>query len=128
MENKFNKDNFFNNTYGVFDFVSNPPSRKPDFISCTGSEYWYEKDFLYRRSNHWSGYFDGHSKLIDGCVRISTCKWYLRGIKKVEYNREYTFKTGSFFIKEETRYLCDEYYTGKIKFDKLKNSTIKNKK
>lgn len=74
-----NRDNFFNKTYGVWKQIGGTPNRQPEFVSASGSEYWYEGDFIIRKSSHWSGYMYGHAKRIEqGCIRVATCKWYLR--------------------------------------------------
>ena len=58
-----NKNNFYINTIGQFKEVEKP-NREPDYISKSGSEYWYEKDKLIRGSNHW------------GCC-VASCDWFL---------------------------------------------------
>lgn len=48
-------------------FVScEAPDRAPDFVSKSGSEYWYTKDGVIRRSDHW-------------LPHVATCDWALDG-------------------------------------------------
>lgn len=52
---KITKDNFYLASVAFFE-ESDCPNRPPDYISGSGwnrSEYWYERDYLYRCSNHW---------------------------------------------------------------------------
>jgi len=53
----FHVDNYFNNSYGIFKGCK-APNRTPDFVSPSGSKYWYGSDkngaFVIRKSNHWS--------------------------------------------------------------------------
>lgn len=44
-----------------------PPSRKPDHESDSGSQYWNVGNGVVRKSNHWSG--------IRGCEDIRSCWW-----------------------------------------------------
>ena len=106
---KYNKDNYFIESYGIFKQIKSAPKREPDFISNTGSKYWYFDNKIIRESDHWSGFFEGHSKNpYGGCIRVSTCKWYLRLAS----------------INKETY----EDYVGEIEWKKLKKATIKKKR
>lgn len=40
--------------------------REPDFVSRSGSQYWYTNSGVYRKSDHWGR-------------RIGTCEWYIDG-------------------------------------------------
>lgn len=60
-----NRENFFKNTYVDWGMVKKHPDREPDYKSGSGSEYWYEKDGVYRRSNHWGN--------------VASCWWLLNG-------------------------------------------------
>lgn len=60
-----NRDTFFKNTYADWRMVKKHPDREPDYKSSSGSEYWYEKDGVYRRSNHWGN--------------VASCWWLLNG-------------------------------------------------
>ena len=106
MEKRYNKNNYFAGTYGVFKQLKSEPSRRPDFISSTGSKYWYEGDYLIRSSNHWSGYFYGHSKIDVGCCRIASCKWYIRASKNLPLDPCYNV-------------------VGRVKFSELKKATVR---
>ena len=61
----FTFDNFYKDTKAVFEGTERPKG-KPDYISYSGSEYWYGEDkggkYVVRGSDHWSGEF----KVKDG--------------------------------------------------------------
>lgn len=63
MATKYNKDNFFLSTSAIFTPVA-MPKRKPDFVSDSGSKYWYTKKGVVRASDHWG-------------MRIASCNWAL---------------------------------------------------
>lgn len=60
----FNRSNFHKNTFCIFKH-SEMPLRAPDFISKSGSRYWFSDEGLFRTSNHWG--------------RAARCKWRLTG-------------------------------------------------
>lgn len=62
---KITWDNFHDCTFASFTPVT-APTRKPDFLSFSGSEYWRDTLGVYRRSNHW-------------CHGIKSCDWLLGG-------------------------------------------------
>lgn len=105
----YDQTNYFEDSYGTFKECAKP-TRTPDYVSVnyrynSKSEYWYEGEFLYRNSDHWSGYYiaHGNENKISETIRIASCKWFLR-IKKRTNKRE----------------LC-----GRIKFSDLKRATVK---
>jgi hypothetical protein len=53
-------------SFAVFTFQAFAPDRAPDFISGSGSCYWYEGDTVIRESDHWG-------------PRIASCAWLLQG-------------------------------------------------
>lgn len=63
---KYNENNFFELTAAVFDVCETPDS-EPDYVSGSGSAYWYVNGGVVRCSDHW-GY------------GIASCKWYLRDL------------------------------------------------
>lgn len=63
---KIDKDNFFNYTMVNFNQVKNAPDRDPDYVSKSGSKYWYEDDGVYRQANHWG----------EG---VASCDWFING-------------------------------------------------
>ena len=63
---KIDRNNFFLYTMANFNEVDKTPNREPDYISRSGSQYWYEDDGVYRKSNHWG-------------ADIATCDWFLNG-------------------------------------------------
>lgn len=72
------ENNFFENSIGYWDLKTRTPSGSPDYISYdsrTGkisSQYWYTKDGVYRKSNHWGS-------------DVASCSWYIKGRK---YNNQ----------------------------------------
>lgn len=67
------KNNFYSNSYAIFK-VCKTPKREPDFISESGSMYWYgsnkKGEYVIRLSNHWSAINNNI-----GCKSISSC-WF----------------------------------------------------
>ncbi len=56
------RNNFYKNSFA--DFVScKKPDRNPDYISSSGSKYWYENDGVIRESDHFG--------------KVSSCEWTL---------------------------------------------------
>lgn len=60
--------NFHVDTFANFTKIkkSELPNRKPDFKSKSGSKYWYERDKVYRHSDHWGRTIASCNWLIDG--------------------------------------------------------------
>jgi hypothetical protein len=66
IQNQFKpKTQFFKNTFCVFEAVDSTivENLEPNFISDSGSQYFYTEEGLYRLSNHWG--------------RLGNCKWRL---------------------------------------------------
>ena len=78
-EIKINKDNFFKETYADWK-ISEAPNSEPDYISNSGSKYWYEKEGVYRQSDHWG-------KNIASCWWTLEEKGYQRKDKKTEVTK-----------------------------------------
>lgn len=68
---KINFENYFLGTVANFTKcrVNKLPKRKPDYISGSGSSYWYEGDLVFRQSGH---FFRS----------VASCKWFLDGLGK----------------------------------------------
>lgn len=64
----FNEHNFFMGTEAEWNPVA-PPINEPDYISNSGSAYWYSESGVTRESNHWGG-------------GIASTDWYLKGDEK----------------------------------------------
>ncbi|MEM6686441.1 MAG: hypothetical protein AAF617_11715 [Bacteroidota bacterium] len=62
----YHKQNFFKNTYCVFKAVAlqTLQDQTPDFVSRSGSQYFYTSDGVYRISSHWG--------------RAASCRWRLQ--------------------------------------------------
>jgi len=62
----YNESNFHINSKAIFT-PCDMPTGQPDFVSDSGSSYWYMNGGVVRVSNHW-----GH---------VASCFWYLKGQK-----------------------------------------------
>jgi len=74
----YNSSNYHISTHATFK-ACNVPNRTPDFISKSGSKYWYGQNknggYVIRQSDHWNRqYHNGRLSSI-GCIKISTCLW-----------------------------------------------------
>lgn len=58
-------DDYFTATVATWERAK-PPKGKPDYVSRSGSAYWYTDEGVYRSSDHWGS-------------SVATCSWYLRG-------------------------------------------------
>lgn len=58
------RETFYKGTSAQFSQCA-PPATAPDFISPSGSKYWYLEDGVIRSSDHWGN--------------VSTCRWLLEG-------------------------------------------------
>ena len=80
-----NKDNFFLVSTANFAKVAMPEG-SPDFVSSSGSAYWYSADGVIRVADHWGS--------------VATCTWTLDGeITKKRFSR----KTGRLEIVKTQR-------------------------
>ena len=76
MKRKINKDNFFDATFADFKSCK-VQTKKPDFISASGSKYWFTKGGVIRESDHWG-------------VNIASCDWFIDGNSFRDTKREKT--------------------------------------
>lgn len=60
-----NELNFFVSTKADF-AKCDKPAREPDYVSGSGSAYWYTEDGVIRMSDHWG-------------AGVASCDWYLDG-------------------------------------------------
>lgn len=58
-------DVFYHGTVGFFE-KSATPDREPDYVSDSGSAYWYEPEGVYRLSDHWGR-------------GVGSCDWHIGG-------------------------------------------------
>ncbi|GEM54493.1 hypothetical protein B0A58_06630 [Flavobacterium branchiophilum NBRC 15030 = ATCC 35035] len=72
----------FKHTFCVFEEVptSTITHIKPDFISLSGSQYFYHSDGMFRLSNHWGRLANSKWRLInkgfsDGKFKLGFAKW-----------------------------------------------------
>ena len=78
------KDNYYTSTYAKFVECATP-RRKPDYISSSGSKYWYTKTGVIRKSDHWSLYYRSYpdktcftTSVYLHAVPIASCMWTLQ--------------------------------------------------
>ena len=78
------KDNYYTSTYAKFVECATP-RRKPDYISSSGSRYWYTKNGVIRKSDHWSLYYRSYpdktcftTSVYLHAVPIASCIWTLQ--------------------------------------------------
>ena len=78
------KDNYYTSTYAKFVECATP-RRKPDYISSSGSKYWYTKTGVIRKSDHWSLYYRSYpdktcftTSVYLHAVSIASCIWTLQ--------------------------------------------------
>lgn len=62
MKARYDKSNFHKRTFCIFK-ESDVPSRPADYVSNSGSRYWFDESGVYRHANHWG--------------RAAKCKWRL---------------------------------------------------
>ena len=62
---KANKDNYFANSIGYWE-LCDVPQKAPDYISVSGSKYWYIDKGVYRQSDHCGN-------------GIASCSWFIKG-------------------------------------------------
>lgn len=80
-------DNFFERTSAIFTQITDTPTTKPDYISRSGSTYWYGEDergkYVIRRSDHWSAIVrdeedaEAFNAKPDDFNNIASCYWAL---------------------------------------------------
>ena len=95
--------NFFVNTLAKFKGCKTP-KRKPNFVSNSGSKYYYGKDgkgeYVIRESDHWS-YHNSFTKKNHGFVySIASCFWSLKSNAKYTYQ---TVNSGKCYLSEFKR-------------------------
>lgn len=92
-------------TFGNFKSIEADelPNRLPDYTSPdSGSEYWYEGEYIFRRSDHWSPNMGSCSWLLDGrsfagCEvqgKIRLKDFQRRFLFSGDFTRRYMYKIG----------------------------------
>ena len=81
---EINQTNYYTSTYAKFVECATP-RRKPDYISSSGSKYWYTKNGVIRKSDHWSLYYRSYpdktcftTSVYLHAVPIASCMWTLQ--------------------------------------------------
>lgn len=64
------KETFMLATKATFDVVRKP-RRQPDYVSDSGSQYWYQNDGVIRFADHWGP--------------VATCNWNLGELNKGQH-------------------------------------------
>jgi len=101
VQKKYNKHTYYRNTYAVFKEVDSVdlPFSVWQYASKSGSAYYYTKEGVYRKSNHWG--------------RAAKCRWVLdagnklyvsKGRERIGYAKWIDFyenseSTKSYFVK-----------------------------
>ncbi|CAL2105470.1 hypothetical protein T190115A13A_160003 [Tenacibaculum sp. 190524A02b] len=93
-------ENFFLNTKALFK-ACKKPKREPDYVSNSGSMYWYGENrlgqYVIRCSDHWVIVSNPQKKEVyNDCFSIASCSWNLRQSKKE--NKRY--KSGKAYLSE----------------------------
>lgn len=73
----YHPSNFFKHTYCEFEQVNDDffLNNKPQYISKSGSSYFYTEEGVYRYSNHWG--------------RVANCRWKISGIENYKNQSNY---------------------------------------
>lgn len=115
MDRAINKHNYFLETYAVFKGCK-PPLRDPDYVSPSGSEYWYgtnrKGEYVIRYSDHWCAKHNpsSYSALSwSQCRRVASCRWFLRASDRHTVNLS-----------------CREWFAGKAYFSRFKRVQTKD--
>lgn len=66
------RDSFYKCSYAIFNGCEKP-AREPDYISESGSAYWYSEDGVIREADHWGN--------------VATCIWEIRNIVDYDLDR-----------------------------------------
>lgn len=64
-------ENFFDMTTATF-AACEKPAREADYVSASGSAYWYTADGVVRCADHWGG-------------NVATCNWFIEGERPSMY-------------------------------------------
>jgi hypothetical protein len=97
-----NKTNFFKGTKGLFTQCKEP-KRKPDYISKSGSKYWYGKNkkgsYVIRHSDHWVKIYTRDGEKRSDKKKISSCYWSIK-IKKHNDIECRSMRCGKIYFKD----------------------------
>lgn len=89
----FNENNFFDATAAVFSICATP-DRTPDYVSVSGSAYWYENGGVVRNSDHW-GY------------GVASCNWWVREMDMIHHESADAFALLDAFGADRVSAFCD---------------------
>lgn len=82
---KFNKHNFFRNTFAVFKQKTPPKDAKVHYKSKYNSRYVFTDEGVYRHSNHWG--------------RVGTCRWRLVCENHIQQNNYWGYARWEDFME-----------------------------
>ena len=90
--------NFQINTQALFKGCTTP-KREPDYVSYSGSRYWYGTDkkgsFIIREADHWVNIYNHKMKKIAKEARnIASCEW------SIKTNSNENSKTGKCYLED----------------------------
>jgi hypothetical protein len=75
---KITEKNFFHGTKATFKGCK-VPQREPDYVSDSGSRYWYGSNqrgpYVIRLSNHWSHRKNFNTRRTCDCKYVASCVW-----------------------------------------------------
>lgn len=75
------RDNFYDHTACNWNEVDDKLFVKPDYVSDSGSKYWYTDNGVYRMSNHWG-------------FGVGSCDWTLNAHPELSYRDEGSDRLG----------------------------------
>lgn len=75
------RDNFYDHTACNWNEVDDKLFVKPDYVSDSGSKYWYTDNGVYRMSNHWG-------------FGVGSCDWTLNSHPELSYRDEGSDRLG----------------------------------
>ena len=96
MRTQINKTNFMNGTVANFTGVE-MPTTTPDYVSESGSKYWYTENGVIRAADHWG-------------LGIATCDWSIDIEFAEKFQKEVTkgdvTYMGTFYKAKEVAGFC----------------------
>ena len=87
----YNRFNYYMGTFATFK-ACKIPKRQPNFVSESGSKYWYGEDkrgpYVVRASDHWCWHYYNNTlparALAGGSRTIASCFWNIRSNRPIE--------------------------------------------
>lgn len=104
----YNRRNFHKSTFCIFTetSASDLPKTTPDYISKSGSEYYFTSAGVFRHSDHWG--------------RAAKCKWQIKGGANTAHRRKIGYADWGAFYPDNERealyFLSFDEETGVLSF------------